>query len=230
MHMAANPALRAAGGFREIKLNKIRPLSPALADSVLMLPAMVTADECAHLAAAADRWCVDQVGKTVLPDYHQRPGLTRVECHVDGLNLDGKAHALAMIILSRALWNLEALRPNDALRIFNQRASLGDMMFAFSGHEPAINRYTAGGRFDAHEDKHMLTVLVPLSPNDAFEGGGTGFWSEELSRRGEPSLVLRPEPGTALFWTGQITHAGLPVLSGTRHVFVCSFDLYTCNL
>eukprot|EP00966_Prymnesium_polylepis_P237325 5488874-Prymnesium_polylepis.1 len=103
-------------------------------------------------------------------------------------------------------------------------------MFAFSGHEPAINRYTAGGRFDAHEDKHMLTVLVPLSPNDAFEGGGTGFWSEELSRRGEPSLVLRPEPGTALFWTGQITHAGLPVLSGTRHVFVCSFDLYTCNL
>ncbi|KOO36090.1 hypothetical protein Ctob_010989 [Chrysochromulina tobinii] len=103
------------------------------------------------------------------------------------------------------------------------------MIFTFSGHEPAINVYTAGGEFEPHEDKHMLTVLVSLSPLDAFEGGGTAFWSERAERvgglGGEPSLMLRPEPGTAILWTGQITHAGLPVISGRRHVFVCSFNL-----
>ena len=231
-HMAANPRMRAGGGFREHKLNPDAPAVPDLEDSVLVLPSMVTLDECAHLLEAADAWCHSNpkgVAADQHSDYHRRHGLTRVECHVDGLNLTGRAHALAMVILSRTLWNLESLRPDDAQCIFGQRASLGDLVFSFSGHEPAINVYTAGGEFEPHEDKHMLTVLVPLSPLDAFEGGGTGFWSENAPRvggpGGEPSLVLRPEPGTALLWTGGITHAGLPVRSGKRHVFVCSFNL-----
>jgi hypothetical protein len=40
-----------------------------------------------------------------------------------------------------------------------------------------------------------------------------------------PSLVLAPPPGTAIFWRGHLTHAGLPVTAGVRHVFVASFDL-----
>jgi len=230
LHMAADPRKRPGGGFQELRLNRQAPLVPGLADSVLVLPDMVTAAECAHLCAAADAWC--HAGPHSFPhhdDYHQRPGLTRVECHVDGTNLDGRAHALARVILARALWCFEMLRPDDASSIFRQRHGLCDMIFSFSGHEPAINVYTAGGQFEPHEDKHMLTVLVPLSSLDAFEGGGTGFWSEDAPRvggpGGAPSLELRPEPGTALLWTGQVTHAGLPVLAGKRHVFVCSFNL-----
>ena len=41
----------------------------------------------------------------------------------------------------------------------------------------------------------------------------------------EPSLVMRPPAGSALLWRGHLTHAGLPVTSGERHVFVASFDL-----
>ena len=228
-YMAADPRSRKGGQFQEHRLNQSAPLVAGMADSVLVLPDLVTAVECEKLVAAADEWCRAHSGSTPLTDYHRRPGLIRVECHVDGLNLDGEAHALARIILARALWNFETLRPDDAHRIFGQRASLGDMVFSFSGHEPAINVYTAGGQFEPHEDKHMLTVLVPLSPLNAFEGSGTGFWSDDAPRvggpGGEPSLVMRPKPGTGLFWTGQITHAGLPVVSGTRHAFVCSFNL-----
>ena len=231
-YMAPDPRVRAGGSFREYKLNASEPCVPNLDDSVLVLPDLVSEAECALLRAAADRWCEDNPHCTPADrhsDYHKRHGLMRVECHVDGLNLDGSAHALSRIILARALWNFETLRPSDAHFVFRQRASLGDMVFSFSGHEPAINCYTAGGEFEPHEDKHMLTILVPLSPPGAFEGGGTGFWSERAPRvggpGGEPSLTLRPEAGTALLWTGQITHAGLPVISGRRHVWVCSFNL-----
>ena len=237
--MTADPRQRVGGPFREYKLNPSADaaLMPGLADSILVLPQMVTVEECAHLAAAADTWCASCAGADLPASARGRgpnaASLTRVECHVNGRNLDGRAHALAMVILSRAVWNLETLRPDDAIRIFRQRASLGDMTFAFSGHEPAINVYTSGGEFEPHEDKYMLTVLVPLSPLDGFEGGGTGFWSDDAPRvggpGGEPTLVMRPPPGTALMWTGDITHAGLPVTAGTRHVFVCSFDLRVCN-
>ena len=235
-YMEADPQHRVGGPFREYKLNSsaaAAALVPGLADSILVLDDMVTVEECAHLAAAADDWCAACVD-VVLPASARGRGpnaasLTRVECHVNGRNLDGRAHALAMVILARALWNLETLRPDDALRIFRQRASLGDMIFAFAGNEPSINVYTSGGEFEAHEDNHMLTVLVPLSPLDGFEGGGTGFWSHVAGPGGKPTLVMRPPPGTALMWTGDITHAGLPVTAGTRHVFVCSFDLCVCN-
>jgi hypothetical protein len=118
-HMAIDPRKRVGGPFREHKLNPTDPRKLGLADSVLSLPEMVTADECAHLVAAADKWCAGS--GTDLPACARGRGpnaaaLTRVECHVDGRNLDGRSHALAMVILARALWNLESLRPDDAMR------------------------------------------------------------------------------------------------------------------
>ena len=96
---------------------------------------------------------------------------------------------------------------------------------AFAPLEPAVNVYWAGGAFKRHEDKQALTVLVPLS--DGYEGGGTGFWTRERAATGAshaPTFVLRPPPGTALVWGGQVEHAGLPVISGERWVFVASFS------
>jgi hypothetical protein len=42
----------------------------------------------------------------------------------------------------------------------------------WSEGEPAINVYTADGRFGAHKDHMALTVLIPLSSPADFTGGG----------------------------------------------------------
>ena len=223
------PAHRAGGPFQEVRLGP-GPADSVLGDSVLLLPAVASASECAHLIAGADVWCGKRgpVSDAYAAEA-ETESLRRIEAHVDGTNLDGRSHALVGIILARALWCFEVLRPDLASLLFGQPAGLADMWFTFSAEEPMINRYTAGGEFPPHQDKHALTVLVPLSPLDAFEGGGTGFWSDEQLQKGwlgvDPTLVLRPERGTAMFWRGHITHGGLPVTSGVRHVLVASFNL-----
>ena len=102
----------------------------------------------------------------------------------------------------------------------------------WSEGEPAINVYTEQGGFGTHKDHMALTVLLPLTTG--FEGGGTGFWSaqDELafgdgSPAGPPTKVIRPPLGTALIFGGDISHAGMPVQSGLRSVFVCSFTTRT---
>ena len=59
----------------------------------------------------------------------------------------------------------------------------------------------------------------------AFVGGGTGFWPPEGRRRADraPSIVLTPPAGTAMLYSGDVLHAGMPVAQGTRVVFVASF-------
>lgn len=78
----------------------------------------------------------------------------------------------------------------------------------------------------------------------AYSGGGTAFWSvharaphatdDETAeaaattiKRDEPTLVLRPPPGRAIVFGGQLTHAGLPVLEGRRCILVASFSART---
>ena len=222
-----NPSTRPHGPFRELQLG----CTPAdegprlLDDSVMVLDGLVSPCECATMISAANTWC----------DKHQTTGaLRRMECHIRGVNLDGNTHALAHIILSRVLWHIECLEPELAAKVFPEARArhLADMQFEFSGQEPMMNRYTEGGMFEPHQDGYALTVLVPLSmPDEDFSGGGTAFWSDSIASDASaakscpPSLVMRPPAGTGLFWRGHITHAGLPVLSGSRHVFVASFDL-----
>jgi len=102
----------------------------------------------------------------------------------------------------------------------------------WSEGEPAINVYESGGYFGAHKDHLALTVLIPLTtPSEDFEGGGTGFWkgNRDCSENptNEPDLILKPEAGSALIFGGDVTHAGMPVESGYRSVFVCSFSTKT---
>lgn len=37
-------------------------------------------------------------------------------------------------------------------------------------------------------------------------------------------MILRPEAGTAMLFGGHVTHAGVPVQSGRRAVYVASFS------
>eukprot|EP00527_Entomoneis_sp_CCMP2396_P002805 CAMPEP_0198145934 /NCGR_PEP_ID=MMETSP1443-20131203/26245_1 /TAXON_ID=186043 /ORGANISM="Entomoneis sp., Strain CCMP2396" /LENGTH=342 /DNA_ID=CAMNT_0043809699 /DNA_START=32 /DNA_END=1060 /DNA_ORIENTATION=- len=102
----------------------------------------------------------------------------------------------------------------------------------WSEGEPAINIYETDGYFGAHKDHLGLTVLIPLTaPSQDFSGGGTGFWrgNRQVSENptNPPDLVLKPPPGTALVFGGDVTHAGMPVENGYRSVFVCSFSTKT---
>mmetsp|Transcript_7810 Transcript_7810/g.11942 ORF Transcript_7810/g.11942 Transcript_7810/m.11942 type:complete len:333 (+) Transcript_7810:38-1036(+) len=102
----------------------------------------------------------------------------------------------------------------------------------WSEGEPAINIYETEGYFGAHKDHLALTVLIPLTaPDDDFSGGGTAFWkgNREVDENPQepPTTVLKPPPGSALIFGGDVTHAGMPVESGYRSVFVCSFSTRT---
>ena len=62
-----------------------------------------------------------------------------------------------------------------------------------------------------------------------YGGGGTAFWAAEDGRAADhhanpPALVLTPPAGTAIIFGGIVTHAGLPVTSGERSVFVARFS------
>jgi hypothetical protein len=101
----------------------------------------------------------------------------------------------------------------------------------WAAREPAVNVYSRGGEFRPHKDHQSLTVLVPLSSPEDFEGGGTGFWSPELetgrtvdAQVDAPAVVLRPARGTAMLFGGDVTHGGMQLLAGSRVVFVASFS------
>ena len=67
----------------------------------------------------------------------------------------------------------------------SQRGSYARARACLCTGEPAINVYTADGRFGPHKDHLALTVLIPLtSPSRDFAGGGTGFWYEGGSGSG----------------------------------------------
>jgi hypothetical protein len=102
---------------------------------------------------------------------------------------------------------------------------------ALSGLPQCASHHPAG-EFNAHVDRQTLTMLIPLSPPDGYVGGGTGFWSGDAGdqRSEPPSVVLRPSPGSALLYGGSVLHAGMPVLSGCRVIFLASFSVRRFDL
>ena len=139
--------------------------------------------------------------------------------------------------IGSALWpGLPTNGPVSDASSVTPRTIIGDPRLKFVSGEPACNVYSAGGQFKVHEDQQALTVLVVLSSRDSFTGGGTAFWSYAdrpppispsvfiRSAAGPPTLVVKPPPGTAIVFGGDVTHAGQPVLDGERTVFVASFS------
>ena len=95
------------------------------------------------------------------------------------LQLRSDAGALGLVIIRRVLNYIERTWPSLALRLFGQTKDLGSMHVECKVvHEPAVIVYSPGGKFDIHEDGHDLTVLVPLTPEDSFSGGGTAFYPD----------------------------------------------------
>ena len=88
--------------------------------------------------------------------------------------------------------NAQGLQPTVAppLHLADAFPTLRDLYMAgeleWSEGEPAINVYSANGRFGAHKDHLALTVLIPLTSTATFTGGGTGFWAGGCSVNEDP--------------------------------------------
>eukprot|EP00746_Dinoflagellata_sp_MGD_P036731 gnl/MRDRNA2_/MRDRNA2_18825_c0_seq1.p1 gnl/MRDRNA2_/MRDRNA2_18825_c0~~gnl/MRDRNA2_/MRDRNA2_18825_c0_seq1.p1 ORF type:complete len:199 (+),score=47.57 gnl/MRDRNA2_/MRDRNA2_18825_c0_seq1:70-597(+) len=145
-------------------------------------------------------------------------------------DLNAGAQEMSGILLrDRLLPFLEQHLPNVAQELFGRASELQKLSFSFSPHEPAINRYSSGGAFRVHTDDRSITLYVLLSDVDTFTGGGTAFWCqgskpEEVDGTEEELLVL-PNQGMGVIFNGHVSHAGKIVKSGTRHLYVASFDL-----
>ena len=118
---------------------------------------------------------------------------------------DAAGQALCEELLMRALRFLATELPSTdgslLLALFGGTPAslLGNRRLSFSQGEPAVNVYREGAEFKPHEDKHSLTVLVTLTGEDAFVGGGTAFWSlldrgpnSSLRDINPPTITLRP--------------------------------------
>ena len=244
----ATPAGRAASngeGWAEVFLSVSEGQicepwqSVARGHSILVLRDLATPTECEQLraeassAAAAER---DDVKGKFACDRPERIRLPVLE------RLGDEGLALYDALLLRACARAKECLPALVSGLFgedtlNGSTCLHNDQLMFSLGEPAINVYQSGGCFKAHQDKQSLTVLMPLTSSDAFEGGGTAFWSADqpLPEYGgsgadgflkgpAPALELVPAAGAALLFGGSVTHAGLSVSSGERVCFVCSFS------
>lgn len=151
-------------------------------------------------------------------------------------SIPAEVDSVCAAVLRRVLARIDAQLPTLVQQLFcganGTRARNLAELYAKDGllwasREPAVNVYAMNGKFLAHTDGHALTVLVPLSPPESFTGGGTGFWRQESrGHRVElPTIVLKPQAGTALLFGGHVSHSGVPVLSGERAVLVASFTL-----
>jgi hypothetical protein len=209
-----------------------------LGHDVYTVPSFASAAECEALIATAT-----QLRENTYPD--DPPPLCRLPLEKDD--------CLSRVLMARTLSLVEEQLPEFAISAFGQALGLAEMRVAsFSKGEPAVNVYTAGGTFAPHTDKEALTIIIPLSAPEAFEGGGTGFWKGShfvpVKRWQNPWLssssqrqtandaddksnwlphdhILKPAVGTAIIFDGTVTHAGLPVTAGIRYLFVMSFTL-----
>ena len=231
--------------------------------SILIVHELATPAECAALLSAA---CAKAEAVHAGQTSSQNPGklstslALRLEHSTAPMTSPGRvrmplaclgsaAQASCDCLLLRTLDLLEAHAPALDRELFGE-TSLAAMLrqsdqpifssssLAFTHNEPAINLYTAGGSFEPHKDLQTLTLLMPLTDGECFQGGGTAFWSRTaadpvaaglgtISRdvsTTAPATTLTPPAGSALLFGGDVTHAGQAVTAGQRAVFVASFS------
>ena len=70
------------------------------------------------------------------------------------------------------------------------------------------------------------SVHFYVPDNNTLAGNDDRAYDENCRSNWLPhSQALAPPAGTAIIFGGNVTHAGLPVTAGTRHLFVMSFSL-----
>ena len=204
---------------------------PLLHNSVLVAPGVLTHAQCETLMIAADRWLELGEDDSCLRGGDEQEPLRRVRVS----RMDADAKSLVEQSLLKIFALIERELPHTTRALFGDAAALSDTALRFAAAEPSVSVYTAGGSLYPHEDLEALTVLIPLSPPDAYEGGGTSFWPDGAERHpndsplcgdpvARPSCILKPPRGAALLYGGQLLHSAAEVTAGIRHIFVCSFS------
>lgn len=198
-----------------------------------LLDGVVRRSECAKLCAWCDAWVDAHCGITS-ETFTRVPvvGLNeRAQLLTERIMVDRALPRAALELGMLPTWGRTSSDPRVArlARSADPHELRRQLRFAFSGGEPAINRYagSCAGSLQPHTDDMALTVLIPLDAG--FEGGGTLFWP-----RGTPqsdadeaaATLVRPAPGTAICFRGDQLHMARPVTLGVRHVLVASF---TCT-
>ena len=203
-------------------------------ESVLQIGGLVSEEECRMLCEVCcqldeerSNTVLEKDGLLRLPTIAaaERAAIRNTPCAAP---LPLEIDTILQRILLRAAKIIDENVPSIGIALFDgeQVAKLmTDHQLKYSSREPAVNVYSCGGEFRAHKDAQAITVLIPLSSPDEFLGGGTSFWSQDSRghRVEEPSICLKPPAGTAMLFGGCVTHAGVPVESGKRVVFVASF-------
>ena len=191
-------------------------------NSVVLVPNLLTADECAALVADVERAWSESNSQDTADSGHQRFELRALAAESQLLFEKILRDRLLPFVatelpeVEEMVWARSQLAPTGA--------ALRDCALKYSAQEPAINRYAAGGHFEPHRDTLALTLNVLLSTG--FEGGGTEFWPEDAGEDDDPSCCcLHPIAGTGVVFNGNVKHAGRAVTEGLRHVLVASFSV-----
>lgn len=214
---------------------------PFLRNSVLLVPDLLTKEQCHILMDAADHHIEAVANGSLENDCDETPNLyvprkrpawlaladSQSRHRLCVSKLGSQVEALSStILLDRLLPFFEQHLPEVAQALFGQNSGLKEMRFSFSPGEPAVNRYTEGGEFRIHTDKLSVTLNVLLSEPGAFLGGGTAFWSQDNAAHDlNQAVLLKPRQGTGVVFNGDVRHSGGVVESGTRHLYVASFHL-----
>eukprot|EP00747_Dinoflagellata_sp_TGD_P104589 gnl/TRDRNA2_/TRDRNA2_169281_c1_seq7.p1 gnl/TRDRNA2_/TRDRNA2_169281_c1~~gnl/TRDRNA2_/TRDRNA2_169281_c1_seq7.p1 ORF type:complete len:300 (+),score=25.55 gnl/TRDRNA2_/TRDRNA2_169281_c1_seq7:70-969(+) len=205
-------------------------------NSVLLVPGMLSKAECETLIRAAETGLTQGAGAENFesrdcpaedwdPDFCPKERLPIFKLGADAMELSCR------LLRERLLPFLEQHLPQVAAELFGRSTDLNGLQFEFgrAGEEPAINRYTARGGFYAHADDRSITLYVLLSDEGKFSGGGTAFWHQgikpKVARELTEDILMLPGQGTGVIFNGHMTHSGKVVESGTRHLYVASFDL-----
>jgi hypothetical protein len=208
-------------------------------ESVLLVNDVVPDDECEAIVKSVrglgqgcneTRWKADLEPQTMyrLPTREAAERAEAKKIPYSG-SLDDATDERCQRLFRRAIELIDTTLPSLSQDLFGGPIShllLDPDDLSFSSREPAVNIYTKGGQFLAHKDGQKLTILIPLSSSDSFEGGGTAFWGPDSRghRVEEPSAIIKPPRGTMMLFAGHVSHAGLPLEVGERVVFVASFS------
>ena len=151
-------------------------------NSILLVPALLSAAECEELIEDVDLRGVEGA----------KSGGGGFERHsISGLSASTRVLfekvlrerllpfvAAELPAVEDYIWSRSGERPVElAPKQRTAGTPLGALPYRFTLNEPAINRYSDGGEFAPHTDQQALTLNILLRA-DVFEGGGTAFWKE----------------------------------------------------